>query len=410
MTAAVLLGVAPARAADVPLTVLHWWTSAGERLAVDDLGQYLLTQGITWRNEAVPGGGGAAAAKVLKTRLLAGDPPDAAQLIGPALGEWADLGVVRRLDDVAARGRWQQVMFPEVLQTVRRGREVLAAPLGVHRINWLYYDLAVWNRLGLSVPEQLDDLEPLAATLRANGIVPFAWSDEPWQLATVFESLLLAEAGPDAYRELAAGRRWQLWQAAPVARALDRLRWLRGLNGTVPGEQPWTESAKQLYQGRAAMLVMGDWVAGELLAWGAVPMKDFGCTALPGTSNTHLYSIDTLAMLSGRAHRGAEQDRFADAVTRPAAQLVYNRAKGSVPVRSDIDPRSLDPCAFESWVLLARPHSRKVPSIAHRMSAPDAVKDALAAELHRFVRNPPLTSAQTQARIASIVRGLATRP
>lgn len=413
LTAAALLcgGAGPLQAqvrGPEALTVLHWWTSAGERLAVDDLGQYLLTQDLAWRNEPVPGGGGAAAAKVLKTRLLAGDPPDAAQLIGLALGEWADLGVVLRLDAVAARGRWPQVMFPEVLHTIRRGAHVLAAPVGVHRINWLYYDQAVWNRFGFPVPSRFEDLDPIAATLRENGLVPFAWSDEPWQVATVFESLLLAEAGPDAYAELAAGRRWQAWQASAVARALDRLRWLRGLNGTPPGEHPWTESARQLYQGRAAMLVMGDWVGGELMAWGAQPGKDYGCVAVPGTAGAHLYSIDTLAMLVGRTKRVDAQQRLADVLTRAPAQLVYNRAKGSVPVRSDIDPRTLDACGRASWQLLADAAGRKVPSLAHRMAAPDSMKDALAAEVHRFVRNPPLSAAQTQSRLAAIVRGLAT--
>ena len=42
-------------------------------------------QGVRWKDVAVPGGGGMAAVKVLKSRVLMGDPPDVAQLIGTAL-------------------------------------------------------------------------------------------------------------------------------------------------------------------------------------------------------------------------------------------------------------------------------------------------------------------------------------
>ncbi len=399
-------GIAPSGTLDV----LHWWTSAGERRAVDELVQQLGRQGLQWNDAAIPGGGGMAAVKVLNSRVLAGDPPDVAQVIGRTLSGWADLGLVLPLDAVAQRGRWPQVMFPVVQQVVRHGGHVMAAPLGVHRINTLLYNQRLWTQLKLPIPRSWDDVEHAARALREAHLVPLAWSDEPWQLATVFEALLLGEAGPALYNELAAGQRWQAWQDPRVAKALSRLRWLRELNDEAVGEPGWTAATRQLFRGRAGMQLMGDWARGELMAWGAEPGVDFGCAAVPLTEGLHLYSIDTLAMLVGRQRRSADQERLAELVTQPALQLAYNKAKGSVPVRTDIDPQQLDACARDSWQALAQPGGAQVPSIAHRMAADEATKDAIADALHRFVKHRELSPERAQQRLAAIVRAAPRQP
>jgi glucose/mannose transport system substrate-binding protein len=314
------------------------------------------------------------------------------------------------LDEVAQRGRWQQAMFPVVLQVASHRQHVIAAPLGVHRINTLLYNQRLWTELKLPPPRSWDDVEQAARALKAAKVLPLAWSDEPWQVATVFEAVLLSEAGPALYAELAQAQRWQAWQDPRVAKALARLRWLRDLDGDGQVEQRWPAATRQLYQRQAGMQIMGDWARGELMAWGAEPGVDFGCAAVPGTEGMHLYSIDTLAMLKGKRHREAEQERLAELVAQPALQLAYNKAKGSVPVRADIDPQQLDACARDSWQTLARPGSAQVPSIAHRMAADEPTKDALAGVLHRFVKIRSLTPEQAQARLAAIVRAASKQP
>jgi glucose/mannose transport system substrate-binding protein len=131
---------------------------------------------------------------------------------------------------------------------------------------------------------------------------------------------------------------------------------------------------------------------------------------VPNTDGMHLYSIDTLAMLIGKKRRDADQERLADIITQPAVQLAYNKAKGSVPVRTDIDVQQLDVCARDSWQTLSRPGSVQVPSIAHRMAADESTKDALADVLHRFVKNKGQSPEQTQQRLAAIVRAASRQP
>jgi glucose/mannose transport system substrate-binding protein len=382
---ALIPGMIPSAQAQ-PLNVLHWWTSASERRAADRLVQALEAQSVDWYDEAIPGGGGGAAIKVLTT-------------------DWADLGLVVPLDDVAQRGRWRQVMFPVVLQTVSRGGRIMAAPLGVHRINTLLYNRHVWEQLKLAPPRSWRDMEIAAKTLRAHQITPLAWSDEPWQVATVFETVLLAEGGPALYAELASSQGWAAWQDPRVVAALQRLRWLRDLDDEATSEQAWTVSARRLQEGQAGMFIMGDWARGELMAWGAQPGIDFDCVPVPQTAGMHLYSIDTLAMLVGKDARRPEQEKMAEIVTQSATQMAYNQAKGSVPVRMDIDPSQLDECARDSWQTLARPGSPLLPSIAHRMAAVESTRDALGEVLHRFIKTRSVTPRQAQAQLLAIVRG-----
>jgi glucose/mannose transport system substrate-binding protein len=396
--------VANAQTPGTTVDVLHWWTSSSERRAADQLANQLALAGVQWKDAAIPGGGGMAAVKVLNSRVLMGDPPDVAQLIGNTLTEWADIKLVLPLNAVAQRQHWQSALFPTVLDLVTYKGDVIAAPLGIHRINTLIYNRRLLARIGMPPPRTWAQFESVAQKLQQLGVRPIAWSDEPWQIATVFETVLLGEAGPALYQDLIVRRQASAWLDPHVERALVRLRWLRTLAGETPQERAWTEGVRDLMNDATGMMIMGDWAKGELMAWGANPTRDFGCTEVPGTTGMHLYSIDTLAMLVSHRQHEVVQEKVAEVVVNPAAQLAYNRIKGSVPVRRDIDTSSLDACARQSWETFANPRSARAPSLAHRMAANENIKDAVAQALWRYLTDPKSETQETQRRLATIIR------
>jgi glucose/mannose transport system substrate-binding protein len=406
-----LIAASAAQAATPPetLQVLHWWTSASERKAANVLANRLAEEGITWQDAAIPGGAGLGAGKVLRSRVLAGQAPEVTQIIGEAIKEWAGIGLLLEFDNVASVGRWAQVLSPTVYALVQYRQHVVAAPLGVHRINTLFYNKPVLDRLSLKPPSNWAEFEALAPRLQAAGVVPLAQSSEPWQVATLFENLVLAEGGPALHRELFVRQSAAALADQRLARALQRLHGLKAWMGPAVQERPWTDLVRLVQHGDAAMLVMGDWAKGELLEAGAVIDEGFGCAPAPGTAKYHLYSVDTLTMFaSDYAHIDAQQ-KLARLTVQPALQAEYNAVKGSVSVRRDADVSKMDACARDSWTAFMQGAAAQAPSLAHRMATDETSKDVIVAEIHRYFMDDKATPADAQQRLGAIFRALRLR-
>lgn len=386
------------------LQVLHWWTSAGERKAVDVLVAKLAEENIAWHDAAIPGGAGLGASKVQKSRVLAGHAPEVTQLNGVVFGEWADLGLLLELDDVAASGGWKKLLFPTVWSLVQNRAHVVAAPLGIHRINTLFYNRKVFARLGLAVPKTWADFERVATKLKQAGVVPLAQSSEAWQVATLFETLVLAESGPAYYRQLFVALHPNAYNDARLAHALKRLRGLKRWMPVPLKEQPWNDMTQQLADGEAAMFVMGDWAKGELNAWGQVTDLDFGCSTVPGTAEYHLYSVDTLAMFAGNYSHQQAQEKLAQIMMSAPVQTDYNQFKGAIPVWRSPALSKMDSCSVASWQSFSKGAPFQAPSLVHRMATDETTKDAIVAEVRRYFMDDKISEIDTQRRLAAIAR------
>lgn len=400
-------GVVQASTSEVQ--VLHWWTSASERRAADLLAARLAADGIRWRDAAIPGGAGQGVGKVLRSRVLADDAPEVAQMIGTTIAEWASIGVLLELDDVATAGQWGQVLFPTVHQLVRHRDHVVAAPLGIHRVNLLFVNRRLFDRHRLAPPRSWDDWVAAASVLQAAGVRPLALSSEPWQVATLFEGLVLGVGGQALHRELFVQHEPRAVADPRVLEALQRLRTLKSWASAPVAERPWTAALQQLQRGEAAMMVMGDWAKGELLMSGWSVGDQFLCLPVPGSAAFHLYSVDSLTMFARDYTRSAAQQRMAALLMQPALQADYNRIKGSVSPRRDADPAAMDACARESWLLFAQGESLQAPSLVHRMATDESSKDAIVAELHRFFMNDQMPPAAVQRRLGAMFRVLPQR-
>ncbi|MGB2024062.1 MAG: sugar ABC transporter substrate-binding protein, partial [Litorivicinaceae bacterium] len=133
--AAASLVALPIQASEVE--VLHWWTSGGEAKSVASLKSSLDKRGVAWKDFAVAGGGGENAMTVLKSRAVSGNPPTAAQIKGPDIQEWGELGFLASIDDVAKKNNWDGVLPGVVSDVMKYKGKYVAAPVNVHRVNWL---------------------------------------------------------------------------------------------------------------------------------------------------------------------------------------------------------------------------------------------------------------------------------
>jgi glucose/mannose transport system substrate-binding protein len=221
------------------------------------------------------------------------------------------------------------------------------------------------------------------------------------------------EGGPTFYREVFVQRAANAYLDPRFARALNRLRQLRTYTAYAasksPREQSWTEIAQQFATGQIGMVIMGDWFKGELLTMGQKLDTQFACTTVPNTQQYHLYSIDTFVMFSGDYSQQAVQEKMAQLMVSPALQQGYNRIKGSVSVRRDLDAKAvaaLDRCAASSWQTFNRSQAIQAPSLVHRMAADEKFKDAMVAQIQKFYLDDSISVADNQQRMSAMVRAL----
>ncbi len=175
--------------------VLHWWTSGGEAKSVAELKKELEAKGDTWKDFAVAGGGGETAMTVLKSRVVSGQPPTAAQVKGPGIQEWAAEGVLANLDDTAKAGNWNSLLPPVVSNVMKYQGHYVAVPVNVHRVNWMWANPEVFKKAGAKIPTNWDEFAVAADKIQKAGLIAVAHGGQPWQDATLFESISLGVGG-----------------------------------------------------------------------------------------------------------------------------------------------------------------------------------------------------------------------
>src|SRR5690554_6861723 len=197
--AAALAGTMATSAIAGEVEVLHWWTSGGEARAISVLKEMVESEGHTWKDFAVAGGGGENAMTVLRARAVSGNPPASAQIKGLEIQEWGDLGFLATLDNVANSEGWDSVLPPVVSDVMKHEGSYVAVPVNVHRVNWMWVNPSALERAGASVPTTMAELWETADKLKAAGITPIAHGGQAWQDATTFESIALSVGGPEFF-------------------------------------------------------------------------------------------------------------------------------------------------------------------------------------------------------------------
>ena len=379
LAAATALSLAPMSHAG-EVEVLHWWTSGGEAASVQFLKQQLESKGVTWTDFAVAGGGGESAMTVLKSRAISGNPPTAAQIKGPSIQEWGDLGFLASINDVATQANWDDVLPAVVSDVMKHNGEYVAAPVNVHRVNWLWANPEVFRKAGATIPTTWDDFMVQAGKLKAAGYIPLAHGGQAWQDATVFEAVVLGVGGAEYYQKAFVEGDMDMLNSDTTVKVFDVFGQLRQfIDANSPGRD-WNVATSMVINGEAGMQIMGDWAKGEFKVAGKNAGTDFVCVAAPGTSGSFTFHVDSFAFFSqSDADRSEAQGVMADAILSTEFQEVFNLNKGSIPARLGMDRSAFDSCAHDSMdaFVASSQTGGLVPSFAHGMAVSEAVAGAI---------------------------------
>ncbi len=359
--------------------VLHWWTSGGEAAALNVLKEDLQKQGIGWEDMPVAGGGGTQAMTVLRARVTSGNPPTAVQMLGFDITDWAKEGVLADLNPIAKEGNWGDVV-PKALQKFSTyDGQWVAAPVNVHSTNWIWANKAILDKLGIEPPQTWDDLIAAMDKVKASGKVALAHGGQPWQDATIFDSVAMSTGGLEFYRKAFIELDPDTLGSDTMKQVFDRMAQLRSYVDDNFSGRDWNLASAMVINGDAAFQIMGDWAKGEFLNAGKVPDKDFLCFRFPGTQKQVIFNSDQFAMFNQGGKVSKEQAALAEAIMSPSFQIAFNKVKGSVPARTDVSVASFDACGQKAYEQLkaAAASGNLVGSMAHGHANPAAVKNAI---------------------------------
>jgi glucose/mannose transport system substrate-binding protein len=373
----------PAGAAELKAEVMHWWTSGGESAAVKVFAEQFSKAGGVWIDSAVADGATARAAEV--NRVIGGKPPTAMQFnTGAQFDDLVTNGLLRDVDAIAAAGNWRKIMPSAIMDAVTRGGKIYAVPVNIHAGNWLWYNKAVFEKAGATVPTTLDELFTALDRIKATGAIPFAFAGQKWVETLTFNALLAA-LDHDVYVNLLTKRDPALVRSKEFRAAADAFIKLRGyVDPSSPGRN-WNDATAMVITGKAGMQIMGDWAKGEFGAAGLTPGKEYGC-AVVGQSYVMGGDVFLFPKIDDPSQVAA-QDLLAKTMIEPETQIKFNAKKGSVPIRTDIDVSSMDICAQAGAKLLADP-KRQAPDIS--LVVPASVVGAIDDVVSQFWNTPAM--------------------
>src|SRR5579863_4295959 len=407
MTAAVIGFAASAQAADnKEVQMLHWWTSGGEAAALNVLKQDLAKEGYAWKDVPVAGGGGEGAMTALKAMVAAGNPPTASQILGYFAIDYAEAGKLGDISSLAKKQDWAKVV-PQALQkfTTTDGKWD-AVPVNIHSVNWVWLNKSVMDKIGGTEPKNFDDFIALLGKAKAAGVIPLALGGQPWQEATLFDSVVASTGGIEFYKKAFVDLDEGALKSDTMKKAFDNLAKLRDYVDPNYAGRDWNLATAMVIKGDALVQVMGDWAKGEFKAANKEAGKDFLCYRFPGTDGAVIYNTDMFAMFKVSADRQAAQLALADATMSKSFQSAFNVVKGSVPARMDVPDTDFDMCGKKGIadVKAANAKGTFVGSMSQNYAQPPAIgTGAYHDVVTKFFHGEIKTSDQA---VAELVKGI----
>lgn len=359
--------------------VLHWWTSGGEAAALNVLKDDLETKGISWTDSPVAGGGGDQAMTVLRSRATAGNPPVAVQMLGFDIIDWADLGFLANLNDVAKAENWDAVV-PEALKFFsKQGGQWVAAPVNVHSTNWVWASKTIMDELNIEEPKTWDEFVMALEKVKAAGYTALAHGGQAWQDATIFDGVVVATGGPEFYKKTMVDLDDAALRSDTMLEVFNRMAVLRSYVDDNFSGRDWNLASAMVIEGQAAFQMMGDWAKGEFKNAGLEPGEDFYFFRTPGTDGTVTFNSDQFVMFDVAPEFGAAQQELAKSIMAPSFQIAFNLVKGSVPARTDISDAEFDAAGKKGMADLAAASKNGTlfGSMAHGHSVPASIKQAM---------------------------------
>jgi glucose/mannose transport system substrate-binding protein len=389
---------APTIALAEPKTnMLHQWSEGADAAAIAKLGEMFTAAGGQWEQTSIAGHTANTLAK-LRADVVGGNAPPAVQLKGPEIAEWNATGMTANLDEIAHAEGWDKVVAPELLPVMKPTGDWVAAPMNIHRINWIWGSTKAMEKAGItSLPKTWAEFNSDCDKAIAANLICLAHASADWTDATTFEVVVYGQ-NIDLFRKAFVEGDTNAMRSPDMIKALEQFRLMvsKYMDPAIAARD-YQGSIDLITKNQAVFMIMGDWQIGNLTAAGFKAGADYACAQAPTDWGKpgFILNSDSVVFFKQKDPDYIEgQKLLAHLIMSPKFQTVFNQAKGSIPARMDVDLSQ----GFNSCQQLSQKDLQAsiaggtlVRSMAHNMTILQKYRGAIMDTITAFVNDPKMT-------------------
>jgi glucose/mannose transport system substrate-binding protein len=389
---------ATAALAEPKTNMLHQWDSGSDAAAIAKLGEMFTAAGGKWEQTSISGHTANTLAK-LRADVVAGNAPPAVQLKGPEIAEWNATGMTANLDEIANKEGWDKVVAPELLPVMKPTGDWVAAPMNIHRINWIWGSTKAMEQAGIKeLPKTWAEFNADCDKAVAAHLICLAHFSQDWTDATTFEVVLYGMDQPLFKKAFVEGDTAAM-RSDGMVKALEQFRLMvsKYMDPAIAGRDYQT-ATDMIAKNQAVFMIMGDWQIGIFAAAGLKSPADYVCAQAPTDWGKpgFILNSDSVVFFKQKDPDYVEgQKLLAHLILSPEFQTIFNQAKGSIPARLDIDlSKGFNPCQQLSQKDLQASiaDGMLVRSMAHNMTILQKYRGAIMEVITSFVNTPGMSA------------------
>ncbi|MBD5785936.1 carbohydrate ABC transporter substrate-binding protein [Cellulosimicrobium terreum] len=385
--------------------VFTWWAAGSEKAGLDALVGVFNEQhpDTEFVNGAVAGGAGSAAKDLLQTRLQAQDPPDTFQAhAGAELQDYIDAAQIEDVSDLYDEFGLTDA-FPADLMDRLTSEDgaIYSIPSNIHRANVVWGNTQVLEDNGIDPDAEYADLDAWMTdldTLKDAGVTPLSVATT-WTQVNLLETVLIADLGAEGYSGLWDGS--TDWSSPEVTAALEDFEKLMSYTNTDRDGLDWPEATQMVIDGTAGYNVMGDWAVAAFEEQDKALGDDFVAFPVPGNDGVFDFLADSFTLPVGAPHPDGAK-AWLETVGSLEGQVAFNKAKGSIPARTDAEPGDFS--EYQQGAMESFTSDTIVSSLAHGAAAPVATLNAISDATSKFTTGAS-DVATYQSELAAAVQG-----
>jgi glucose/mannose transport system substrate-binding protein len=227
-------------------------------------------------------------------------------------------------------------------------------------------------------------------------LICIAHFSQDWTDATTFEVVVYGQ-DINLFRKAFVEGDTKAMRSPEMVKAFQQMRLMvsKYMDPAIAGRD-YNTATGMIAKGQAVFMIMGDWQIGIFTAAGLKEGADYECAQAPtdwGKPGFILNSDSVVFFKQTDPDYVAGQKLLAQLIMSPKFQTVFNKAKGSIPARMDVNLDGFNPCQQLSQKALQASiaDGTLVRSMAHNMTILQKYRGAILDTITSFVNNPKMT-------------------